>query len=410
MKKIYIVLAVVSMGLMSCTEIIPEFLPFFEDKQIEEQITLKSNFVLKASANGTLWCTSPASKKIYWLKDGVINSIPMYKHYPYDDYGDILGNDFFILTSKELFRVNANSVKTYPVPNTEFDNAYYIKATSSNLILFPNTGELGNRYWLFSDYGWTECNYPASMPEELSYNLRLQGQFNNKYILYRNFSAGPTYIYNFESKQLVSFEYVAQDQYGSTVNYSFGNQSLDENGNGYTIAGNKIAKFNFSTQQVEELIVSIPGVANPTLDKLSVSAKGDIWMIFHNEEQSYFLYKYGANSYTSFQSPYTSLNNYYNNDIINMYADKSGKVWIYPVHSDMFETRSVHCYGTTGLFAEQSLDNSWHWGSIFIQEDGVGNFWVYALNSWDFRMYRFNGSVWSDYSRYFYIHHYIDLY
>jgi hypothetical protein len=410
MKKIFLVLAVSSIGLMSCTEIIPEYIPFFEDKQIEERITLKENFVLKASANGTLWYTSPSNKKVFWIKDGVINSIPMYKHYPYDDYGDVLGNDFFILTSKELFRVNANTVKTYPLPNSDFDNAYWIKATSSNLILFANTSELGNRYWLFSDFGWIECNYTNSVPDDIFYNMKQYGHFNNKYILYRNQSSGPTYIYNFESKQLVTFEYEAHDQYNYTVNYSFGDQPLDANGNGYAIAGGKIAKFNFSTQQVEELIVSIPEIPNPILDKISVSSKGDIWVIFHDEELSRYLYKYGANSYTSFESPYTSFSNYYSNDIINMYADGSGKIWIYPFYPDMYETCSIHCYGTTGLFTEQPLENSWLYGGIFLEEDGMGNIWVYTVDNWNFGILRFNGSIWSDYSKYFYIHHYLNLY
>lgn len=380
MKKLFFI-GFLALILAGCEEIIPEYTPYFDEPKTESIIPIRE--LPSIADDGTVWYVSDRTNKVYWLKDGVIKSLPKYSEYYWADGYLTLGNDFYYFSRDFLLKHNYDSVTVFETPfstNPNLKNDYSLRATSNNILLLSSYHRV---YYVLTDAGWQQKSVPTSIT---NYSFDLKKYSRGNWVL----SPDDHKIYNILTQEVASFASTFPDYWGSNVTPTFDRQCFDQDGNAYGLAGGRLIRRNLATQTTEGIDVNIPGIDEPYIKLVRVSENNEIWVLF-SHYNSYFLcaHKIGTNSFTEtemykddYSFPSTSL------------AGSNGLFWV-------SYNNTIYAYNASGQLLNRGFpffDNS---DDIF-REDKSGAMWFGTLLSWNQPyIYKYKNGVWTDMSGFF---------
>ncbi len=383
MKKI-LYFGFLALILVGCEEIIPEYTPYYNEPKTESIIPI--NELPRIAEDGTVWYVSDRTAKVYWLKDGVIKSLPNYSQ-GYWVYGyQTLGNDFYYLERNFLFKHSYDSVTVLETPLTSFTSDmpsgdYTIDATDNNIIL---RSPYSRTYYVFTDSGWEQKSFPSNISY---YNVDLKMYSRGNYVLIPQEHK----IFNIITQELATFAPTFVYE-GQEISISYDKQCFDQQGNVYGLAGGRLIRRNFATQTTEGIDVTIPGIDQSEIILVRVSKNNDIWVFFSHYNSNYFsIYKIGSGSFTETEI--------YKNDYTmpsTSFADSNGLFWVY-----YNNTSTIKAYNSSGQLLNRDFPYFDYSNNIF-REDKSGAMWFGTLLGGDQPyIYKYKNGVWTDLSRFF---------
>lgn len=387
-----LIISLIAIFLSGCSDTIPEYTPFFGEPNAEDVII--TNKVPRIADDGTIWAVSDSQKKVYWLKNGVIKSLPIFANYDWVDHYETLDDKFFYMQRNRLLMHAGDSSVLIETPNFSLnDYGYYsIRSTGSNLILMK---EESRNYWALTESGWVEHTIPSSASNyQLNYyDFDSYGLVRDSYILFTE----PYTIFNLITGQYVSFNPSFQDEWGGNVTAEFQRQCFDSNGNAYGVAGERLVRLNRGNGTGEIIPINIPNVNNPRIKQVRVSKNDDIWVVFTDQElPNIYAYKLGSNIYSS--------TNYWSGggssyDHRKLFADSQGRLWFFDYILEMHrENGQVESYEPIPNNFDYYYHNT-HSNTI-MKEDETGAIWFGQFNSSLF-LFRYKDGTWTNFSNFF---------